>query len=126
MKKYQSKVSIYRNELLKRLTPSEVRFKEMLDRHGINYVMQKGFCTKGMSCIVDFYIPSSKCCIEIDGAYHKEKKQKEYDEGRDHYLTKIRNFKLIRVDNELIGQYFPDIMSAMKTIKRGEVVLFSN
>ena len=121
---YQSRISKYRAELLRRLTPSEIEFKNLLDENSIKYVMQKGFCTKGLSCIVDFYIPKYKCCVEIDGGYHKTPEQRAKDNIKNHYLTKIRNFRLIRIDNELVLEKFNEVVKAMQLIKRGEAAFF--
>ncbi len=49
-------------------------------------------------CITDFWIPSKKLCIEIDGDYHKNEKQELYDLRRD-YEMKKSGFKVLRVKN---------------------------
>jgi very-short-patch-repair endonuclease len=51
--------------------------------------------------IVDFYAPSIKLIIEIDGAQHAEPEDVIYDEKRTHYLNSL-NFNVIRFDNRQI------------------------
>lgn len=49
--------------------------------------------------IIDFYCAEVKLCIEIDGDYHLEKTQQEYDAARTEYLES-RGRKIIRFTND--------------------------
>jgi len=49
--------------------------------------------------ILDFYFLRCRLCVEVDGASHSTKKQKEYDIRRDERLADI-GIKTIRVTNE--------------------------
>ncbi|MBQ7461809.1 MAG: endonuclease domain-containing protein [Bacteroidaceae bacterium] len=49
--------------------------------------------------IVDFVSLEAKLIIEVDGAYHAECEQQQYDEGRTERLESL-GFKLIRFTNE--------------------------
>ncbi len=49
--------------------------------------------------ILDFYCSKLKLCIEIDGWYHLDKYQKDYDETRDEVLETY-NIKVIRYTNQ--------------------------
>ena len=98
---YQSRCSKFRAELLSRQTPSELKFAKMLQEHEIAFIPQKGFTSQGMTCIVDFYLPKYKLCIELDGGYHFEQEQIKKDENRDYYLTKIRRFAVARIPNKM-------------------------
>lgn len=51
--------------------------------------------------IVDFYAPSVRLVIEIDGPYHDEIKSLEKDRIRDQYLIDT-NIKIIRIKNDQI------------------------
>ena len=54
--------------------------------------------------IVDFVSLESKLIIEVDGAYHSEYEQQQYDEGRTERLESF-GFKVIRFTNdEVISQ----------------------
>jgi len=48
--------------------------------------------------IVDFYAPSAKLVIEVDGGQHFDEDHMHRDNVRDNYLTK-RNLKILRFDN---------------------------
>jgi cyclase len=48
--------------------------------------------------ILDFYSPTTKLCIELDGSVHKIKENKEYDSAREKYL-KIKGIRTIRFWN---------------------------
>lgn len=92
-------------ERIKRLrnnpTNSETIFKEKLEIAGIDFVFQKSFIKDNYYCIVDFYLPKPyKICIEIDGEYHFNEPQKVKDGRKDEYL-KSRNFKVLRITNEV-------------------------
>ena len=48
--------------------------------------------------VIDFYIPSIKLAVEIDGAPHKTEFGKEYDQARDKYL-KSKGIEMVRFWN---------------------------
>jgi very-short-patch-repair endonuclease len=86
-------------------TKSELEFMDILDKNNIKYIFQKWFIKWNNYCIIDFYIPNKKICIEIDGWYHLNKEQKIRDYYRDKYLTEYRKFKVIRILNEDIYNF---------------------
>lgn len=94
----------YCKELKTRATPSELKFKKLLDENKIRYIFQKGFF-KPFHIIADFYIPNKKLIIEIDGSHHKEPYYKERDRIRDIRFLKERGIKTIRLTNEQISSY---------------------
>ena len=56
--------------------------------------------------IVDFYIPSARIVIEIDGIQHREEDHLEADRRRDFELVKLGN-KVFRYSNFDINKNFP-------------------
>ena len=66
----------------------------------VKYKFQRGFIKGGYFAIVDFYIPSRKLCIEIDGEYHKEPEQQKKDKHRDNWLKTVRKLIVKRITNE--------------------------
>ena len=50
------------------------------------------------SYIVDFYAPSAKLVIEVDGSQHFEYSSIKYDNKRNDYLLGL-NLKVLRFDN---------------------------
>jgi very-short-patch-repair endonuclease len=115
----RSKNSRYARNLRANPTHSEVVFKSKIQGLSLGKVMfQKGFISKGLHCIVDFYLPDYKLVIEIDGAYHNNDKQIEKDKHRDIYLTKTRHFNLIRMTNEqACSMGREDIMKMVKSFE---------
>lgn len=112
-KKFQQKQSICakrRNLLLKKQTKSEIEFARLLDVLGINYIAQKGFIVGNNFCIVDFYLPSYKTCVEIDGGYHYEESQIKRDLNRDFYLNKQRGFGVLHIDNDSLKHLKVDVL----------------
>lgn len=95
----QRKLNKYKIELKRKATPAERHFKVTLRRLGIKNIFQKGFIS-GRICIVDFYIPKYKICVELDGGYHFTPEQQRRDYYRTEYLTKKRGLKVIRFTNE--------------------------
>lgn len=66
----------------------------------VQFKFQRGFIKGGYFAIVDFYIPSRKICIEIDGEYHREPEQQRKDRHRDNWLRTVRKLKVRRITNE--------------------------
>lgn len=98
----QKRNNIFRAQLIKKATKEELIFKKLLDKMNIRYIFQKGFIKGFNHCIVDFYLPRRRLCIEIDGPYHDSPKQKIRDASRDKYLTDKRKFRVIHFKNEEI------------------------
>lgn len=59
--------------------------------------------------ILDFYCPSKKLAIEVDGGYHLLEDQKQYDKVRDSYLKRY-GIQVIRFENELIYHHIDDVL----------------
>jgi len=62
--------------------------------------------------ILDFYCPSERIAIELDGGYHNTPKQSEKDKERDLILKSYR-IKVLRFKNELV---FKNIDGVLGTI----------
>jgi very-short-patch-repair endonuclease len=110
----QQKCSINRLKLIKKCTLAEITFKQILDNSGIKNIFQKGFIKNNKCFIVDFYIPTLKLCIEIDGEYHNDENQKKYDLWREQYLLNERNFRLIRFSNNFVFNNKDKIIKIIK------------
>jgi len=54
------------------------------------------------SCIVDFYCPSAKVVVEVDGAYHLQAARRKADARRDRRLTKA-GIRVVRVAADLVA-----------------------
>lgn len=51
---------------------------------------------------LDFYVPSLRLVIEVDGGYHNTDSQKKYDQRRDELIKKHRGWSTLRLPNELV------------------------
>lgn len=90
----------FREENIINETPSEKRVKFLLRKLKIRFTRQQiVHYDKGKFYIMDFYIPSRKLCIEVDGKYHEDEKQKELDSIRTKNLNKM-NIEVVRYTNE--------------------------
>jgi very-short-patch-repair endonuclease len=124
-KKRMSIIMKNRRKLLKNMTYSEKMFEKMVVEKQIRCMKQKGFISKGFSCIVDFYFPDYKCCVELDGEHHYFGEQQKRDWIRDQYLTVRRNFSVLRIRNkDITPENFIHIFNIIKEIKIGEVKYF--
>ncbi len=66
----------------------------------VKYKFQRGFIKGGYFAIVDFYVPSRKLCIEVDGEYHNTPEQQRKDKHRDNWLKTVRKLIVKRITNE--------------------------
>jgi len=92
----------FREDLIKKQTPSELKFKAVLKSLNLDYEFQRIFYTNKSFFIADFYIPSKNVIFEIDGGYHKDTKQKSKDAIRSKELKKFVK-KVHRISNECVN-----------------------
>jgi len=81
-------------------TPAEVHIKTLFEQAPYEVTFQRGFIAYEYYCIVDFFLPWYKVCLEIDGGYHLDPAQIEHDKRKDKYLTETRHFLVKRLTNE--------------------------
>ncbi len=70
--------------------------------------------------IIDFAFLNEKLLIEVDGEYHNDSEQRNYDEAKTEYLAQL-GYKLIRFTNKEVET---DISDVLKKIKK-ELAAFS-
>jgi len=63
--------------------------------------------------IVDFYCPSERLIIELDGEVHQNANAEEYDARRTNYLENI-GFTVLRFENKMV---FENLSSVLMEIK---------
>ena len=90
----------------------EKMMMEFLDNNHIQYEFQKIFYIAGKNkyieqyYIADFYIPSRRTIIEVDGKFHEQ--QKKYDSKRTELIKQYhKKVKVIRIK-------YPDFKNAKK------------
>ncbi len=87
----------YRKELRNNLTPAEVTL--WLELKGKQLEGRKFRRQHSVgSYILDFYCPSERLCIELDGAQHFTEEGMAYDQERTEYLNSL-NIRVIRFKN---------------------------
>ena len=69
--------------------------------------------------IVDFVSLEAKLIIEVDGAYHSEYEQQQYDEGRTERLESI-GFKVIRFTNNEVILQTGQVIDTIKNVLNGK------
>ncbi len=94
---YKHKLKAYSKKNRRKATTAEKLFRDEIlkqDKTGYRFLRQKPLD----NFIMDFYCPKLKLCIEIDGWYHQDEDQKDYDEVRENILNTY-NIKIIRYSN---------------------------
>lgn len=78
----------------------EHKLGELLIKNGIEFIHQAPFVFRPRKIyFCDFYIPSLRTVIEVDGIYHDSPLQTEKDIERDDNFASI-GIKVIRISNE--------------------------
>jgi len=111
---YDKNLTPRAQEMRKNATIQENRlWYDFLRRHSVHFYRQKIIG----EYIVDFYCPVAKLVIEVDGKYHDEPAQMEYDTERTEYLN-AREFYVLRFRNEEVDSHFKNVCQAIEeTVK---------
>ena len=125
MPKRHPKVEQYAQEMRKRPTPAEKRFRVVLANccsiFNCNYEFQKTFWngTIGKWYIADFYVHDCRLVIEVDGASHSEPEQIISDKTRDDWF-KSSGKRVLRVLNRetFDAGYCKDVLVECFMVKR--------
>ena len=97
----------YANELKVKATKWELEFNSKLESIGESFIFQYPvICKKERLFILDFYIPSLKLAIELDGNSHYTKKGVAKDKKRTAMLKK-EGIKVVRISNSLVKSITP-------------------
>ncbi|MEK9181735.1 MAG: endonuclease domain-containing protein [Patescibacteria group bacterium] len=91
-----SKLYSRRKELRNNSTPQEIMLWVRLKGSQLGFKFRRQHSIGGY--IVDFYCPSKKLVIEIDGFQHYEKEVVEYDQVRTEYFGSL-HLKVLRFSN---------------------------
>ena len=69
--------------------------------------------------ILDFYCPSKKIAIELDGCQHYEDKAMEYDQARNNFIAD-QDILILRFDNSLVKAKFEEVCDEIYSRVNGE------
>ena len=94
------KLGEYRDELRKNLTPAEASFWNLVKNSRLNGRKFRRQHSIG-PYILDFYCPSEKLAVELDGAKHYTAGGAEYDRQRTAYLTS-QGIIVLRFENKAV------------------------
>ena len=102
----------YRKSLRNHATPAE-RFlwKELKNKQldGKRFLRQHSI----LNYIVDFYCPSEKLIIELDGEIHFNEEAQAYDAQRTKDLEEL-GFTVIRFENKMVFDLLPSVFIEIK------------
>ena len=96
-----------RKELRNNATPQEILLWSKLKHSQLGFKFRRQHSIDGY--IADFYCPSKRLVIEIDGSQHFEKDNIEYDEIRTNYFSGL-GIKVLRFDNGQINSNLEDVL----------------
>ncbi len=100
-----------RKELRNNSTPQEILLWNKLKNSQLNFKFRRQHSIGGY--IVDFYCPSKKIVIEVDGSQHFKKEAVEYHEIRSNYLEGL-NIKVLRFTNTEINNNIKGVLLKIK------------
>ena len=93
---------VKRRCLRKKLTPAEATLWSLLRNRQLEGRKFRRQHSVG-KYILDFYCPSEKLAIELDGEHHFTDQGSSHDEKRTNYLTSLK-IQVIRFENEEVFQ----------------------
>ncbi|GHW02599.1 endonuclease [candidate division SR1 bacterium] len=112
---YNRSLISYAKENRKKATKAEGLFRNLV-------VKNKRFCGYKFrrqkvidSFILDFYCPQLLLGIEIDGRYHENEEQRQYDEMREACINK-HHILIVRFTNEEIEKNLFGVMNELEAI----------
>jgi very-short-patch-repair endonuclease len=122
--KKKSRTEQYAKNMRDNPTRAEGIFEEALmalcSNLGIRYHSQHVWrINRFKSYISDFYIPSKRLCIEIDGGYHSTRKQKKKDNIKDTTLACYCGVQTIRFTNSEVEGDIENVIKSISSILTG-------
>ena len=105
------KLFFRRKELRNNSTPQEILLWLKLKNSQLGFKFRRQHSIGGY--IVDFYCPSKKMVVEIDGSQHSKKENKEYDKTRSNYFNGLC-IKVLRFTNKEINNNMSEVLLKIK------------
>lgn len=104
----------YRKELRNNLTPQEARVWKLLKGQKLDGRKFRRQHSIG-NYIADFYCPSEKLVVEIDGMQHYSDEGKAADARRDAYFQSM-GIRVVRIPNEVVDNKFFVVAEAIREV----------
>ena len=102
----------FRTALRKNLTPAEAKLWTYLQRSQLEGRKFRRQHSVGRY-ILDFYCPSERLAIELDGAAHDSDAAQEYDAARDLFLQSC-NIRVLRFENKWVFLHPESVLEEIK------------
>ena len=110
MRNYKTKTKQYAKELRQHMTPEERRlWYDFLSQNSCHFCRQQPIG----NYIADFYAPSIRLVVEVDGSQHFEETGQCYDAARSEFLRQ-QGVRVLRFTNEQIQRRFPSVCEAVE------------
>jgi len=103
----------FRKELRNNLTPAEARFWKAIQNKNFEGRKFRRQQSVG-NYILDFYCPSEKLAIELDGEVHLGDTAREYDYERRLFLEHY-GIKVLRFENKLVFEELEWVLEVIKS-----------
>ena len=110
MRDYKTKTKQYAKELRQHMTPEERRlWYDFLSQNSYHFRRQQPIG----NYIADFYAPSIRLVVEVDGSQHFEETGQRYDAARSEFLRQ-QGVRVLRFTNEQIQRRFSSACEAVE------------
>ncbi|HET7117312.1 MAG TPA: DUF559 domain-containing protein [Hanamia sp.] len=96
----------------KEKTPAEDKLWQNLRNNQFGSKVRRQHVIEGF--IIDFAFLNEKLLIEVDGDYHNDPEQKEYDDSRTEYLESL-GYKVLRFTNDEVINHFQKVSEKIKS-----------
>ena len=98
-----------RQELRSTMTPAEIKLWQAIKHRQLNGLKFRRQHSIGRY-IVDFYCPSAKLVVELDGAAHDSESAWRYDEQRTALISSL-GLTILRFENRVIMENLDGVLS---------------
>ncbi len=102
-----------RRQLRNRSTPEEKMLWQELKGNKLGRKFIRQYSVDNY--VVDFYCPSERLAIELDGGVHSANSQRIYDEYRTRYLESF-NIKVLRFLNQKVDENIGEVLNEIKKL----------
>ncbi|GAA5437421.1 endonuclease domain-containing protein [Deinococcus aquaticus] len=107
---YSKNLALRARELRNALTPAERRlWFDLLRTHPVKFRRQ----VPVLGYILDFYAPSARLCIELDGRSHDEAEAQAYDSERSRVLGGA-GIRVVRFQNAEVMRNLPGVAALIE------------
>ncbi len=110
-------LKIRRQELRSTMTPAEIRLWQAIKQRQFNGLKFRRQHSVG-PYIVDFYCPSAKLVIELDGAVHDSESAWQYDKHRTALITSF-GLRVLRFENRAVMENLDGVLNLIREYIEG-------